>query len=179
MLHSNTERLIDYWRAQKRDRLSPPRDAIDPGEITELLPQVFILGRATGGQYLFRLAGGLVSDLHRRDLRAVDFAVLWAPEDRPRLIAAMEAARRAAEPLVLTVEARNEQASVRLEMLLAPLRSQSAPLDRYIGLLQPLAPLSALAGRPVAELALTRFASSIERDGPRLRLAAVDGQLIA
>jgi hypothetical protein len=180
MFHSNTELLLDYWRARKCDRLSPDRNAIDPCEITGLLPQVFILGRAGGGQYMFRLAGGMVGDLHRRDLRAVDFGSLWAPTDRPRVIAAMEAARRAAEPLVLTVEARTEYGpSGRLELLLAPLRAQNAPLDRYLGLYQPLTPLAALKGQPIAELDLIRFASSSERELPRLRLAAVDGQLTA
>lgn len=180
MLHSNTELLIDYWRARKRDRLSPARNAIDPCDITELLPQIFILGRSAGGQYGFRLSGGLVGDLHRRDLRATDFASLWAPSDRPRLIAAMEAGRRAAEPLVLTVEARAQPTSIRLEMLLAPLAADSTPHDRFIGLYQPLSPLGALRGQAVAELGLIRFASSCERDEqPRLRLAAVDGELIA
>ena len=181
MFHSNTERLIDYWRARKRDRLSPARGAIDPCDITELLPQIFILGRSAGGQYVFRLTGGLVGDLHRRDLRAADFSELWSPSDRPRLCAALEAARRAAEPLVLTTEARSDQdVSVRVEVLLAPLRAETSPHDRCLGLYQPLAPLAPLRGRPIAELGLIRFASSSERDAPpRLRLAAIDGQRIA
>ena len=181
MFHASTERLIDYWRARKQERLSPARSAIDPCDITELLPQIFILGRASGGRFVFRLAGGLVGELHSMDLRATDFSSLWSAADRPRLVAAMEASRRAAEPLVLTVEARNDQdVSVRLEVLLAPLRAEHAPLDRCLGLYQPLTPLAVLRGRPIEELSLIRFASSCERDAPpALRLASVDGQLIA
>jgi hypothetical protein len=181
MFHSNTERLIDYWRARKADRLSPARSAIDPGDITELLPQIFILGRAAAGQFVFRLAGGLVGDLHGLDLRAVEFSCLWRHADRPRLIAAMEAARRAAEPLVLTTEGRTDQGvPARIEILLAPLRAETAPHDRCLGLYQPLGPLAPLRGRPVVELDLVRFASTNEREeSPRLRLAAVDGQRIA
>ncbi len=181
MFHSNTELLIDYWRARKTDRLSPVRSAIDPSDITGVLPQVFILGRAAPGEHLFRLAGGLVGDLHGRDLRGVDFGSLWSPTDRPRLTAALEAARRLAEPLVLTAEARTDQdVTVRIEILLAPLRAQTQPLDRCLGLYQPLAPLSPLKGRPLVELGLIRFASSCEREpAPKLRLAAVDGQRIA
>ena len=91
MFHSNTERLIDYWRSRKVDRLSPPRSAIDPAELTELLPQMFILGRTESGKYEFRLAGGLATDLHQRDLRGVDFLSLWATTDRPRVSAAFGA----------------------------------------------------------------------------------------
>jgi len=181
MFHSNTERLIDYWRARKLDRLSPARSAIDPCDITELLPQIFILGRRAAGEFRFRLAGGLVGDLHQEDLRAGDFADLWASGDRPRLTAAMEAARRAAEPLVLTTEARSDQGvTLRVEVLLAPLRAESQPFDRCLGLYQPLSPLAPLRGRPVIELGLIRFASSDHREAmPQLRLAAIDGQRIA
>ncbi len=181
MFHSNTERLIDYWRDRKLDRLSPVRSAIDPCDITELLPQVFILGRKAPGEHRFRLAGGLVGDLHKADLRGVDFATLWAPGDRPRLTAAMEAARRAAEPLAITAVARSDiGTTVRIEVLLAPLRADTAPFDRCLGLYQPLAPLAPLHARPIIELGLIRFASSDQREAaPRLRLAAVDGQRIA
>jgi len=181
MLHSNTERLIDYWRQRKLDRLSPARSAIDPCDITELLPQIFILGRRAPGEFRFRLAGGLVGEMHHTDLRACDFADLWAPGDRPRLTAAMEAARRAAEPLAITAEARSDHGvSVRVEVLVAPLRAETAPIDRCLGLYQPLAPLAPLRGRPVIELGLIRFASSDHREAaPRLRLAAIDGERIA
>jgi hypothetical protein len=181
MLHSNTERLIDYWRTRKLDRLSPPRSAIDPCDITELLPQIFILGRKAPGEFRFRLSGGLISDLHQADLRAEDFGELWASRDRPRLSAAMEAARRAAEPLVITAEARSDQdVTVRIEMMVAPLRAESQPFDRCLGLYQPLTPLAPLRGRPVIELGLIRFASSDHREAvPQLRLAAIDGQRIA
>jgi len=181
MFHSNTERFIDYWRARKVERLSPPRSMIDPCDITELLPQIFILGRSAPGLHRFRLAGGLVSDLHHRDLRAVDFVSLWSYGDQSRLTAALEASRRAAEPLVLNVEARTDQdVSVRIEILLAPLRAETAPFDRCLGLYQPLSHLSPLRSQAVTELSLVRFDSSDQRDAPpRLRLAAIDGQRIA
>ena len=65
MFHSNTELLIDYWRAQKGLRRAPVRASINPGEFASLLPQVFILGRVRPGSYAFRLIGGLVEDDHR------------------------------------------------------------------------------------------------------------------
>ncbi len=179
MFHSNTERLIDYWRNRKAERLSPLRSAIDPSDFTDLLPQVLILGRAAPGQYLFRLAGGLVTDLHARDLRRKDFLSIWAPVDRPRLAAALEASRRAAEPLVLTAEARTaEGLSARFEILLAPLRAEGSPQDRVLGLYQSLSPLASLRGKPAEELGLIRFSTAEDRQ-PHLRLVVADGQRIA
>ena len=179
MLHSNTERLIDYWRERKRGAFSPARTSIDPTELSGLLPQVFILGRMAPGRFVFRLAGGLVSQVHSRDLRRVDFLELWGAEDRPRLAAALEAARRGCEPVVAVVEARSLRGAARIELSLAPLLADTAPQDRVLGLYQPLEPLAPLNDMP-AELSLRHIASASERSAPpRLRLAAIDGRLIA
>ncbi len=180
MLHSNTERLIDYWRERKSERLSPLRADINPGDFTELLPQVFILGRAAPGEHQFRLAGGYVSALHGKDLRRVEFLSLWNEAHRPSLAAALEAARRTAEPLIVIAEARFARGlTARLELLLAPLRADAWPLDRLIGLYQPLTPMDALRGETAIELGLIRIGSSIEDERPALRLAAVDGRRLA
>lgn len=180
MLHSNTERLIDYWRAQKTGRLSPSRSSIDPSDISELLPQVFMLGRSAPGQHLFRLTGDVVTAVHGRDLRRTEFLSLWSLTDRPRLAAALEAARRLAEPFTITADARpSEGPSIRLELVIAPLLAEAAPTDRFIGLYQPLSPLAVLRDRPVVEMSLIRMnAVDAKPSAPRIRLAAVDGQLV-
>ncbi|HEY5410590.1 MAG TPA: PAS domain-containing protein [Caulobacteraceae bacterium] len=178
MLHSNTELLIDYWRERKRGALCPARNAIDPSELSLLLPQVFILGRTAPGRCVFRLAGGLVTDVHGRDMRHVDVLSLWTETDRPRLAAALEASRRAAEPLVATTEARSAKGAVQIELTFAPLAADAAPYDRFLGLYQPLESLSPLQAQP-AELRLRHIASAAEHLAPRLRLAAVDGRRIA
>ena len=165
---------------RKVDRISPLRSAIDPSDFTDLLPQIFILGRAAPGQFLFRLAGGLVSDLHQRDLRRSDFLSIWALADRPRLAAALEAARRAAEPVVLTAEARTADGmTARIEILMAPLRADGIPQDRFLGLYQSLSPLVLLQGKAIVELSLIRFATAEDRAEPHLRLVVADGQRIA
>jgi hypothetical protein len=179
MLHSNTERLIDYWRERKRGAFSPSRSTIDPTEISGLLPQVFILGRAAPGRFVFRLAGGLVTQVHGRDLRQLDFLEVWTGDERPRLAAALEAARRGCEPIVAVAEARSSGGSAPIELTLAPLLAETAPQDRVLGLYQPLEPLAPLNEEP-AELSLRQISSAAERAAPpRLRLAALDGRQIA
>ena len=180
MIHSNTERLIDYWRARKDGSASPTRSRIEPTDFADLLPQSFILGRAAPGQYLFRLAGGLLTRLHQRDLRRTDVLRVWRPGDRPRLSAAMEAARRASEPLIITTLAVADTGhSARIEILLAPLRADAAPEDRFLGLYQPLEPINLLRDRASVELGLLEFASP--ENAPvraSIRLAAVDGRTV-
>jgi len=179
MLHSNTELLIDYWRERKRGGLSPLRNAIQPSDLSGLLPQVFILGRTGPGRWVFRLAGGLVADLHGRDLRQLNVLALWDEADRPRLATALEACRRTADPFVAVVEARSSRGSSTVELSFAPLVAEASPFDRIIGLYQPLESLEPLHGHP-ADLRLRHIATAAERASPpRLRLAALDGRLIA
>jgi hypothetical protein len=179
MVHPNTESLTAYWRARLPAFGCPSRAEIDPTEFLELLPQVFILGRTGPGRYPFRLVGGLVADLHDRDLRNDDFLGLWALEDRAPLQSAMEGAGRRAHPLVIEVEF----GPLPLEVLLAPLAGPDGAPTRFLGLYQPLAAGLALAARPKTPLRVRRLGltagGTIVAEAPRLRLAAVDGRRIA
>jgi hypothetical protein len=180
MFHSNTERLIEYWRARKVGLASPLRSSIDPTELSNLLPQVFMLGRQGPGRCLFRLAGGLLADLHQRDLRQQDWLSLWDAGDRLRLATAAEVARRQGEPIVILADGRSSSGrKVSFEVLLAPLRGGEGQADRFIGLYQPTSPLAALVSEPLASLAVQRIASASAPVEPYLKLAVVDGRRIA
>ena len=181
--HSNTEQLIDYWRSRGTPGSAPQRSAIDPSELTHVLPQIFILRRVAPRQFHFRLVGGLIADLHGRDLREEPFLKLWDEADRSQLSLALEAARRQAEPIVVDCQARTlDHGRLSLEMLLAPLTSADGQIDRLLGFYQPLSPVTALAGRPLAALSLSHI--RLMGSGrpmvpfPHLRLATVDGRSV-
>lgn len=192
MFHANTQRLIEDWRACRGARFAPDRADISPAEFREVLPQMFILGREGAGPEAFRLAGGLLVDLHDRDLRGVSFLSLWPQPDRGIVAEAMDQARRTGAPTVLEASAwSGEGYEVRLEIVLAPLVGPSGEVDRVLGLYQPTSSVRRLMGQPVLELTLrdvkpagqTAPASAEPRrearaERPRLRLAAVDGQLL-
>ena len=155
MPHANTQRLIDEWRRQKSGESPPPRTSISPVAFGPLLPQLFLLGTERIGLEEVRRAGGLIADLHGRDLRGADFFELWSRQDRPRVRMAFSMARSAAMPVVLTASATNVNGmDVALEISLAPLIGASGLADRTIGLYQPLTPVSALMGRPVSQMRL-------------------------
>jgi len=179
MVHPNTERLTEYWRGKAGGYPAPTRAAIDPMEFVELLPQTIIVGRRDAGDLPFRLIGGLVADLHDRDLRGANLLGLWAPHNRAAIRLALEQIRRRPEPLVVTAEMIAEGvAPLGLEVLLAPLVGPSGEIDRFLGLYQPLGLTARLMRRPVTELRLKHLSRSGE-EGPRLRLAALDGRQIA
>jgi hypothetical protein len=176
VFHTNTQGLIDHWRALKGGSDAPAREALDPAAIAEILTQVFLIGR-NRADLPFRLAGGLITDMHGRGLRGEGFLDLWGGPSR---VAAREAALAAVddrEPVVIYADAPAAGGVVSLEILLAPLSGPTGALDRMLGLYQPISSLSVLRCEPIGPL-VHRFAvrlSAEPRVRPQLRLAAIDG----
>lgn len=181
MFHSNTQQMIDYWRGKGGLAGVPVRAAIDPTEFPRIAPQALMLGRAASGLYPVRLAGGLVAELHRRDLRGANFLSLFAEQDRTRLHAAMETARQRPEPIVATATGLTEEGSVELEILLAPVAAAPGSPERFLGFYQPLSLVSRLNDAPLLELRLrsVRGVGAANEEPHRLRLATLDGRRVA
>ena len=180
MTHSSTQTLIDYWQARRVGRYAPTRASIDPMDFPALLPQVLIIGRKFPGEYLFRLAGGFVTDLHGRDLRGVDFTSLWAQNARLPLKSALEFSRRQAEPVHVVADAQAGAHTLPLEITFLPLSNAEHLVDRFLGFYQPTAPVTRLQGQPADRLALVLLGgqSAPELDQPRIRLATVGGERV-
>ncbi len=182
MFHSNTTRMIDYWTARKGESLAPARADIDPAEFSDVITHAFMIGRARVGVYPFRLAGGLLEDLHRRALLGADFMSLWAVGDRPKVQAAIESALGHGEALIAQALGRTLKGQeARLEIVLAPVADSTGRVDRMLGLYQPTSPLFRLQDEPIERLFLQTIAfarGDLETPAP-LRIAAVDGRRIA
>lgn len=178
MFHANTRRLIEDWRELRADRLAPTRAAITPEGFRGVLTQLFILGAEGQTNDRFRLAGGLLVDLHDRELRGSSFLSLWPFPDRTTVAEALEEARRTGVPAVLEASAWTaDGCEVGLEIVLAPLIGPSGALDRVLGLYQPTSGVRGLHGRPIQELTLRCVEVMSERvERPKLRLAALDGE---
>lgn len=181
MYHSNTQQMIDYWRAKRGAGGLPPRNAIDPTEFARLAPQTFILGRMASGLYPIRLVGGLIAELHGRDLRGLNFLALADDAGRRALHTGIEVSRRRPEPMVLRADGLAEQAALPLEILLAPLAGAAGSPERLLGLYQPLALVSSLQDLPIRQL-LVRSACGVgpaNEESCYLRLATLDGRRVA
>lgn len=181
VFHSNTERLIDYWRSRGGEGGLPTRMAVNPADFSDVMSQVFILGRVATGIYPIRLAGGFMADLHQRDLRQQNALSLFRERDRLDLKAALEAGRRRPEPVVATVDVLTDGPVLPMEILFAPLAAAQGSPERYLGLYQPLALAARLRGLPAREIALRQVVGMgpANEFTPRLRLATLDGRRIA
>lgn len=64
------QRLYAYWLSRCREDAYPRREDIDPLEIPDLLPNIFLLDVVGDGKdFIFRLAGSLVEDAFNMSLR--------------------------------------------------------------------------------------------------------------
>lgn len=175
--HSNTRRLISDWQELKADRVAPARSDIAPEAFRDILPQLFILGCRGPDADRFRLAGGLLFDLHGRELRGSSFLALWAGPDREDAAETLTKARANAAPAVIEASAWTDHGHVAsLEIVLAPLVGPTGEIDRVMGLYQPTSSLRRLLGQPVSHLTLR--AARLGQRRPQLRLAAIDGERI-
>ncbi|MDB5439414.1 MAG: hypothetical protein JWM33_1841 [Caulobacteraceae bacterium] len=177
MSHPNTERLIEYWRDRKSGDEAPPRAAIDPAGFARLAPQTFIWGRESRGVYPFRLVGGAIGELFRRDLRGDNGLLLWRPKDALALGGALELILRRPEPLEVTALMRCWRGGQHpVELVFLPLAGPDGQVDRLLGLLQPLTDPFALEAGEATGFELT----NMEAAGapPMLRLAAAYGQAV-
>ncbi|MEI9890810.1 MAG: PAS domain-containing protein [Caulobacteraceae bacterium] len=127
-------------RSVAATRAAPLRSSIDPADFSDLVTQVFLIGREGSGAYPLRLAGALLDDLHRGPLVGLDFVQLWAATDRPRIQTAVEAALDSRRPLVATAQGRSSDAQAKLEILLAPLADGHGKVQRMLGFYQPVSP---------------------------------------
>ena len=68
-------RLYDYWRSHCRGGVVPSRRDIDPLDIPDLLPNVFLLDVVGDAEdFVFRLAGSMVEDAFSMVLRGKSIA---------------------------------------------------------------------------------------------------------
>lgn len=178
MSHSSTELLIDYWQNRISGGRAPTRASINPADFPAILPQIFILGRSGPGEYVFRLAGGLLRDLHQYDLRGVNFSRLWIQDERLRIQTELERGRRGLSPVSLKVNATAGPNSTTLRITLLPLTDDAGVVTRYLGIYEPETPLARLKGLPIDDLQVLEVDKPLETPRPHIRLAAVEGRRV-
>jgi hypothetical protein len=128
-------RLYDYWRSRCRDGGIPSRRDIDPLDIPDLLPNLFLLDVIGDAQdFVFRLAGSLVEDAFSMSLRGRSIAEIQKAAGTPIPVAQhVEVARgggpRYREGSVL-VAGRDH---LRTHRLLLPLSSDGRMVDVLFG----------------------------------------------
>jgi len=128
-------RLYDYWRSRCRGGALPSRRDIDPLDIPELLPNVFLLDVIGDAEdFVFRLAGSLVEDAFSMPLRGKSITEIQKAAGTPIPVAQHIEVARGGGP-------RYREGSVRVagrdhwrtQRLLLPLSSDGKAIDVLLG----------------------------------------------
>ncbi|MGQ0674138.1 MAG: PAS domain-containing protein [Hyphomicrobium sp.] len=139
MQHKTTKHLFTYWNDVRDGRLAPRRFDIEPAQISEVLPDTFMLERIARSIYRFRLAGTRICDQFQSEFRGVDFLEGWSPEDTTTLERQLAAISDQGGVGLFAIEARTVGGeSVPFEIVILPLVHTDGMIDRFLGAVSPL-----------------------------------------
>jgi hypothetical protein len=155
MKHPSVRELYRYWNAQRGLRAAPERSDIEPGAIRRALADTFILSQHAAHGHSFRIAGTRLCAAVGRELRGTSFINLWDEESRRNVNDLVAAVTR--ESIGAVAGARGCSADgdvLDFELVLLPLRHQSATDARVLGALAPQELPYWFGMNPVGKLAL-------------------------
>ncbi len=136
MKNESCRALYRYSNQMRGDRPAPPRTAVEPSEISELLRDTFIL---QAGDYTFRLAGTRLCACFGVELKGAGFLDLWAPADRAEMRSVLESVSEEGRAAVLGISAHvTRHRDVSFELLLLPLTQTGPRFDRILGVMAPM-----------------------------------------
>jgi hypothetical protein len=155
MKHPSVRELFRYWNTQRGLRAAPERSEIEPGAIRRALADTFILSYDAAHGHSFRIAGTRLCAAVGRELRGTAFINLWDQESRRTINDLVGAVTR--ESIGAVAGARGCSADgdvLDFELVLLPLRHQSATDARVLGALAPQDLPYWFGMNPVGKLAL-------------------------
>ena len=157
MKQHRTEHLQRYWDTLRGRRAAPERNDIDPGEIRNLLPDVFILDFDLHRIPSIRLAGTRLCSLFGREIGGNAFCSLFVDKEQLEILHLVQRAANDENPLLAGVEAQCADGTLLAhDLLLLPLRHRGMRSQRMLGMLSAAKELPVFA--PVAvSLALVAY----------------------
>lgn len=173
MRHPATQALYAYWNEVRGTRIAPRRLDIQPARIADLLLDSFILERADGRAFRFRLAGTRVAARFGLQLKSESFLSSWGEGDRGLLEHHLAGIAELGRVGVFTGEAElggdtDDPAIPGLpysfELVILPLVHSGETIDRLLCLLVPLDARDTWPDTSIRRLRLVA-AQSIRPDG--------------
>jgi hypothetical protein len=160
MRQDRTRALYAYWDSLRGERLAPERGEVEPGELAELLRDMFILAPDASGEWCLRLAGTRICAFFGRELKGEAFTGLWHAGDRPDVARMVTGCAAEQSPTVAGVDGlTHDGEAVTFELLTLPLRHQGRNNLRMIGGLFPFSRSPLTLRAPLTSLSLVSFRS--------------------
>jgi hypothetical protein len=134
MHNPKTQALFYYWMGLRQNRRAPNRGDIEPRQIKQLLPNIFILEHLDSDHNVFRLAGTSLCERYGREFRAHNFLSLWRGDDRRQMREFVNTSLLDAAPGYVTFRGETiDRLAVDCEMLLLPMMDETGSMNRIIG----------------------------------------------
>ena len=142
--------LYAYWNDVRNGRIAPRRFDIEPSRIGELLPHTFMLERAEGQTFRFRLAGTKLCEQFQTEFRGANFVDGWDGGDSQTLVQQFESVTAQGGVVLLNIEARSEgSVKAAFEIVILPLVHTQDSVDRYLGAMSAIDPPVTLGSEPL------------------------------
>ena len=179
MKHPSTNAYFAYWDGKRAGERAPDRSAIEPGEIRELLGDIFVLSSDSHAGFPFRVAGTRVCALFGRDLRDKSLLSLFSGDSRRQIEDIATIVAEETLGMLAGVTARTPSGgAARLELLLLPFHARAHMPISMTGLLAPFDTNRGLLGD--LELTSYRYLHRPEKIVPRAlrKLALARGFMV-
>ena len=131
---TQTRTLYDYWNGLRAGRPAPARQEIEPSAIARVLGDTFILERAPGHRFRFRLAGTRVGELFGFEPKGNDILKFWPAHDREAVQSLLHTVTEDCAGALIGFSIKTEQgSSTPGELIALPLRHLDGSVSRIIG----------------------------------------------
>jgi len=139
MRNRSTRGLFSYWNGLRRGRPVPWRSEIEPSDIHNLLPDVFIAELVGNEDYRFRLAGTRICAMFRKELKGRDLFETWSEPDQEGFRTLLyNLAQDASVGLIHATGTSNRGRDLGFEIIVMPLRHHDGSVVRMIGAISPV-----------------------------------------
>lgn len=156
-----------HWASLRSRTALPARAALDPAELADALPHVFLAEFVTPRVARIRLCGHQIEDVLGMDLRGMPLTALFGPDAREDIMSALEIVGHGARAtLALQAERGFGQPEMSAQLALMPLCDANGRITHVLGVLE----RQGRIGRRPRRFATAKAAPVVTDTAPMLRV---------
>ena len=135
ILHPGSRALFSYWERIRAEEAAPPRCALDLRELRDLIPNLMIIEHEPrGGGLIWRLAGTLITDLYRQDVKGNSVVKGWESFEANIARGLLNGVIQKLQPCLLRLRLRTDlEQIIGAEMIGLPLQSNDGKSIQVFG----------------------------------------------
>lgn len=180
MKHQSSNKLFEYWDTVRNGRLAPDRMEIEPSQIAEILPDVFVIECPDTDTYRFRLAGTRICAALGHELRGINLLDYWHGDDREAVRNLLHNVVQDGAGAVIEFQCSNEHdEQISFELLVLPLVYGSNGVNRMLGSISALSQPYWLGTAGLHQMKLSTFKLIWPNMHPEIAAKATEPAVLA